>query len=405
MSLFTGQPLITQSFSSSTDTTPAWMQQAIYNLVSQAGTVASLPYQPYTGQRVADPSAAQTSAWDKVTQQQGAWQPGLTAAQQGTQALTGQTPGTTAADPYRAQQGGLLGAMNYNAPAQTLDPYVQQAMGTSGINAAQPYLNQAGQSSVANIQDYMNPYTSQVTDRIAALGGRNLQENLLPSVSDAFIKAGGFGGNRMGEFGSRALRDTQEAVLAEQSKALQAGYGQALGASQADLSRQGQLGQMAGQLTGQQQQALLSGGQALTSAQQQALSQAMQGSAQYGAMGQQAGQLAQTDASQQMSGYNQLGVLSQAQQQMGSADIAQLSAVGTEQQGQQQRVLDTAYQDWQNQEQHPTRTMDWLQNQIRGIQGSVPTTSTQANTTSGAAYSPSPLAQVASALSLYKGLS
>ena len=70
---------------------------------------------------------------------------------------------------------------------------------------------------------------------------RQLQEKYLPAVGEEFIKAGQFsvgpGSTRMGEFGARALRDVQENVLAEQAKALQAGYGQAADIFQADVAR------------------------------------------------------------------------------------------------------------------------------------------------------------------------
>jgi hypothetical protein len=75
-------------------------------------------------------------------------------------------------------------------------------------------MQQAAQTSAQDIGQFFNPYTESVTNQIAKLGARNLSENLLPAVSDSFIRAGQFGGTRMGEFGSRALRDTQESVLA-----------------------------------------------------------------------------------------------------------------------------------------------------------------------------------------------
>ena len=119
-----------------------------------------------------------------------------------------------------------------------LSPYVQQSLGTSGMTAAQPYLQAAGETSAGDIQQFMNPYTQNATDQIAKLGARNLSENLLPAVSDSFVRAGQFGGTRMGEFGSRALRDTQESVLAQQGQALQSGYGQAVSAAQQEAQRQ-----------------------------------------------------------------------------------------------------------------------------------------------------------------------
>lgn len=190
--------------------------------------------------------------------------------------------GTTAAQPFANQATGALSAINYGQAAQTLSPYAQQSLQRSGLDVAQPFLERAGATSAQNIQQYMNPYIEGVTDRIAQLGARNLSEQLLPNVSDAFIKAGQFGGTRMGEFGSRALRDTQEAVLGEQAKALREGYGQALTTSAADLARMGQLGATAGQLGTAEQTAILNAGRALSDAQATAAGQQIQGAGIYG---------------------------------------------------------------------------------------------------------------------------
>lgn len=418
-------------------------------------------------------------------------------------------------------------------------PYMNQSASTTAealseraMQAANPYLQSAAQSSASGIGQYMNPYNDAVTSRIAELGGRNLSENLLPNVSDAFIRAGQFGGSRMGEFGSRALRDTQDSVLAQQAQALQQGYGQALGASQADLARQaqlagtvgsisgadlsrvlqgagqyGSLASTAGQLTGQQmqnlgslgqmqtgagqaqqqfglesaravqqaqaqdaarqlaaaqaqaslgqtagglaqaqQQAILSGGQAsqqaqaqdaarslqssqqlsnigqnlgnLTQAQQQALlasgqaisgaqaqmiSQAQAGASQYGQMGVNAGNLASTDAARQLSAYGQLAGSAQQGQQMGLADIAALESAGTSQQQQAQAQMNAAYNQYQQQQLYPKQQLDWLSTQVRGMAPITPT-STSSTTTQQANTGLSPLSQLASGYSFYRGM-
>jgi hypothetical protein len=179
------------------------------------------------------------------------------------------------AQPYLTQAASSAG--NIMGAAQ---PYLTQAGTTTAealsdkaLNAANPYLRAASQSSAAGIDQYMNPYQQNVMDVLARQGARNLGENLLPVVSDAFIKAGQFGGSRMGEFGSRALRDTQEAVLDKQAQLANQGYAQALGASSGDLARQAQLAGTVGSISGAD------------------LSRILQGGAQYGNLGQTAGQL------------------------------------------------------------------------------------------------------------------
>jgi hypothetical protein len=326
------------------------------------------------------------------------------------------------------------------------------------MQAATPYLQQAGQSGASGIQSYMNPYTSQVTDQIAKLGARNLSENLLPAVSDSFVRAGQFGGSRMGEFGSRAVRDTQDSILNQQSQALQAGYGQAVNASQADLSRQAGLANTAGQLGSAQQQALLSagqtagqlgtaqqnailqGGQAMSSAQQQALQQALSGAGQYGNMastmggltqqqqqamltagqtagnltagqqqllsglGSQAGSLTQADIARQQSGLAQLATMAGQGQQLGIADAAALQSAGATQQAQNQAQLTAAQQQFQNEQLYPKQQLDWLNTQVRGMAPIVPTTTTNSGSTTGATYSASPLSQLATGLAAGAGL-
>jgi hypothetical protein len=145
----------------------------------------------------------------------------------------------------------------------------------------------------------MSPYQQNVLDVIAKQGARNLSENLLPAVSDSFIKAGQFGSSRMGEFGSRALRDTQEAILNQQARLAQEGYGQGLSAAQADLARQAQLAGTVGSISGAD------------------LSRVLQGGAQYGNLGQTTGQLT-AQQMQNLAGLSQAqAAAGQAQQQLG----------------------------------------------------------------------------------------
>jgi hypothetical protein len=256
------------------------MQDAIYTQVQLASNLAAQPYQAYTGTLAAPLQEQQKQAYEQVGQNVGKWE----------------------------------------------QPYQQATTGTQNL---------AGQTSVSNVQDYMNPYTQNVTDRLAQLGARNLSENLLPGVSDAFIKAGSFGGTRMGEFGSRALRDTQESILGQQGQALQQGYTQALGASSADLNRQ-------------------------------------------------------------QSALQQLSAMAQQGQQMRTSDTAALEAAGSAQQQFAQKEADAAYQQYQNAQLYPRQMADWLSTQVRGMAPITPTTTTNAGSSTGQTYSASPLSQLAS---------
>jgi hypothetical protein len=189
----------------------------------------------------------------------------------------------------------------------------------------------------------MNPYNQAVTDQIARLGARNLTENLLPGVSDQFVRAGSFGGSRMGEFGNRAVRDTQEAILGQQANTLQQGYTQALGASQQDLARQ-----------------------------QSALAQTAE--------------------------------LAKLREGLSSAEAAQLQAIGAEQQMQQQRGLDVAYQDFMDQRNFPQSQINAMSTTLRGLNpAAVPTTANQVGATTQ--FTNSPLSQIAAAYNVAQGVS
>lgn len=437
-SLFQGDPQKATSYVTSTTETPKWLQDAIYNQIYQSTNVANTPFTPYTGTLVAGAKPQQTQAYEAVSANVGAWKPGFEQAQTGLQALSGApggaaaaqpfiqqavgTSGVGAAQPYLTQQAAALGGVDTGAGARMLSPYVQQSLGTSGMTAAQPYLQAAGETSAGDIQQFMNPYTQNVTDQIAKLGARNLSENLLPAVSDSFIRAGQFGGTRMGEFGSRALRDTQESVLAQQGQALQSGYGQAVSAAQQEAQRQAGLASTAGGLTQAQQQAILAGGQALTSAQQQAAQQEMARAQALGTVGTQLGSLTQqqqqallsagsqtgqltgADLQRQQSVLQQMAAQAQQGQQMRTQDVAALEAAGMSQQQLAQRQADAAYQQYMLEQQYPKSQLDWLSTQVRGMAPNVQSSTTQSGATTGASYSASPLQQLATGLSASAGL-
>lgn len=440
-SLFQGDPQKATSYTTSTSETPKWMQDAIYNQIQVAQNVANMPFQEYDMPRVAELSPLQQQAYKNVVANQGFYQGDIDKAQSGMYDFS--SKGT--ADALGTAQGkylrqdlvgknldvgqqlfGKAAGMDVVGAAQ---PYMSQAGTTTAqaladraLTAANPYLQAAARTSAQNVGQYMSPYQQNVLDVIAKQGARNLQEQILPGVSDAFIKAGQFGSSRMGEFGSRAVRDTQEAILNAQAQAAQQGYGQAMSAAQADLARQaqlagtvgsisgadlsrilqggaqyGQLGQTAGQLTGQQMQNLAALAQAQTQAGQQ--------QQQFGLGASQAEQQARAaDYQRQMSALTQFANMQQQEQAMRAADVAALETAGQAQQQQQQRQLDAAYQQFQEKQLYPKQQLDFLSTQIRGMAPITPQTVTQTGQTTGATYSPSPLSQLAAGVYTYKGL-
>lgn len=441
-SLFQGSPQTATSYAKSSTETPKWMQDAIYNQIQVAQNIANKPYEAYELPTVAELSPLQQQAYKNVQANQGFWQADIDKAQEGMYGFS--SKGT--ADTLRGEQGAYLrpnlvdknltAGQNYFTQAGQQDimgaaqPYLQQAGSTTAqalsdraLNAANPYLQAAAQSSAQNINQYMNPYQTGAMDVLARQGARNLSENLLPGVSDAFIKAGQFGSSRMGEFGSRALRDTQEAILNQQAQMANQGYAQALGASQADLARQAQLAGTVGSISGADLSRVLQGGAQygnlgqtagqLTSAQQQNLAalgqaqtQAGQAQQQYGINAAQANQAATAaDYQRQMTALQQFANMQQQEQAMRSADVAALEGAGMAQQNQMQQQLNAAKAQFDAEQLYPKQQMDWLSTQIRGMAPITPQTTTNTGTTTGATYSASPLSQLATGLYTYKGLS
>ena len=282
----------------------------------------------------------------------------------------------TAADAYQP----LLG--------QATTAAQQAAAAPGALATAQPYLGAAGQTSVANIGQYMNPYTDAVVNRIGELGTRNLTENIMPQIEGRYIQAGqlGYGGrggastpSGMMTDTARAVRDTSADILGQQTAALQSGYTQAAGLAGTDLARQGQLASTAGNLAQGQQQALANIGQQqanigtqlgnLTAGQQQAL---LSAAGQQANIGTQSGNLAQTQQQQQLAASGALSGLAGQAQGLGLTGAGALGSVGAQQQQQGQRSLDVAYEDFMRQQGYPQEQIDKMLGTFKGVATGIP---------------------------------
>jgi hypothetical protein len=280
---------------------PEWYTNYAMQLLANQNLIGAQPYQPYAGPRVAEFSPTTRAGFDATAGAAGAYQPALTAATAATQ-----------------------GAMA--APG--------------ALAAAQPYLGQAGQTSVANIDQYMNPYTEQVVNRIGELGVRNLQENIMPEIEGRYISAGqlGFGGRQPGSATpsgmmtdtARAIRDTSADILGKQAEALRTGYGEALGASGADLNRAATLASTSGTLAG-------------------------------------------ADISRTLAGADQLAGMGAEAQRLGLTGAGALTSVGKMQEDKAQQNLDIAYADDLRQRGFPQEQIDKMLATFRGVAGAVPT--------------------------------
>lgn len=361
---------------------PEWYTNYGMQLLANQKALMERPYSAYQGPRIAEFSPTQQQSFDMTGQAANAYQPGIDAATGATQNLMGASA-FGKAQPF-FNQAGTMNAVGAATPGlQQGAQYTGQSAQALGMNAAQPFLANAGQTSVANINQYMNPYTERVVNRIGELGARNLSEQLMPAIEGRYIAAGQLGyGGRNGPQGTpsgmmtdtaRALRDTQEATLAEQSKALQAGYGQAADLAGTDLNRYGQLANIAGNLGTSQQQNLAAAGRQmadigqtygnLTNSQQQNLAN----------IGAQVSNAAGDDYTRQLSAAQQMGALGEAAQTLGLRGAEAVGGVGAQQQKQAQSNLDLAYSDFLRQQGYPQEQIDAALKTFQGIGQGVPT--------------------------------
>jgi hypothetical protein len=215
------------------------------------------------------------------------------------------------------------------------------------LSTAQPFLTEAGKTSVSNIGSYMNPYNDAVVSRIGELGRRNLNELLLPEVEGRYVKAGqlGFGPRDENVGGTpsgmmldlgRTLRDTNADILAAQSAALKSGFGEAAGLAGTDLTRFGNLATTAGNL-------------------------------------------AQTQQEQQLAASGALSNLGVRAQELGLTGAGALAKVGEQEQQLGQKNLDVAYADFLRQQGYDQEQINNKMAAFKGVATGVP----QADTTYG----------------------
>lgn len=319
--LFEGRPpASTTTYGQTVENIPQWMSDYTQGVIGRANAIAAEPYQAYGGPRIAGWAPEQLAAFQMGTENIGSWSPFMGAAGEATMAGAGANP----------------------------------------LNVAAPFIAQAAQQFPGAVESYMDPYIGNVLDRQAELSQRQMTEEFLPSLQNAFVGSGSFGGDRMMEMGIRGTRDISEALQGQQLGALSQAYGQAGQLFGQDMSRMLQAGMGAGQLAGQTGELQLAGGR-------------------------------------------QFGALAEALQGLQGRDVAGLEAIGAQQRGMGQQSLDLAYQDFLRQQNYPREMVDWMSQTVRGLPSSSATTASQ--TGPADIYGASPLSQIASLYSTYRGLS
>lgn len=234
------------------------------------------------------------------------------------------------------------------------------ALAAPGAGAtANPFIQRGALSWPSQAGAYMNPFTEHVASRLVDLSNRNLFENVLPNVNDNFVKSGMFGSSRHGDFTNRAVRDQGESLLGALSNAYSSAYNQGASQFSADASRQLEAGNLAGTF-------------------------------------------ANTDRSMAGALGTNLSNLAAQQQRLGLTGAAIHQGIGSEQQAQQQRALDTNYQNFVEQREYPREQARFMNEIIRGLQAPQSTTTT--TTAPSSNYNAPPFAQLLGAATGLAGL-
>jgi len=369
----------------------------VENMLGKAEALTSQPYQAYPGQRTADFTGMQNQAFGAAGN--------LGVMGQTTQAsnLAGQAGINALSAAYNPAQF----ANQYQAPGQ----YQAAQFGTPDVRAQRLQNFQMGPAQQVSTDSfarpgsadsYMSPYMQNVVDvqqrearRASDIQG---QQNAARAVGQ-----GAFGGSRAALVEAERQRNLGTQLGDIQATGQQAAYQQAQqqfnAEQQARLQAQ-QANQQAGLTTGQQNLNALLGVQSLGAGQnlqaqqlnqaarlqaQQAAEQsrqygygqnmtAAQLQAQYGLSADQAAEASrQFSANYGLQGINAalqgastLGQLGQNQYAQQTGNISLQNQLGTQQQQQQQNVLNQQYQDYLTQKQNPYTQLSFMQNMLAG---------------------------------------
>ena len=362
---------------------PEYITDASARAIEAAKGIASEGYTAYGGPRVAGLSPEQQRA---IQQQYGYAGQGVAGADVGIGTLGG------AAGMYgdASQRGGtaegyISGAAGTAAGALgTLGSSFDAAnrsrqMAQGGYDATQGTMNMAGGAyglagqgargiTGAEIQGFMNPYTSNVID-VAAKKFREEGAQQQTNLGAKAAMSGGFGGSRAAILSGMQQRTQTEGIGDLYSKGLSSAYESALSAAQEGRKRQIQGSQaqtQAGSLANQATLARLQAAGQNTAAGRLALG-ATGEMRQLGALqGQLGGQQRQLMDSTRLLGDSQRGLgmdqitAAGKRQQLGAADVASQLGVAGLQQGVDQRSMDVAYADFLREQNYPKEQLNFL---------------------------------------------
>jgi len=243
-------------------------------------------------------------------------------------------------DYYQTYQSALLNMGNQlasqpyaNYPGQTVanltpDQLQAQQMTEQNVNSAQPYLNQSGslysQAGAGfnqnNFNQYMNPYQNDVVNALTNASNTNFNQNVMPQLNSEFIGSGTYGGSRNAQILSQAAVQNQQNLNNQIASTESTGYQNAMNAYQ-------------------------------------------------------------TGTNQQIASAQGLGTLAGQVNNSNLQNESALNAVGQQEQNQNQTSLNSAYNNFQQQQQYPYQQLNFLSGLLSNNQATIPY-STQTSATS-----------------------
>lgn len=385
---------------------PLWEQENVQQNQAFAGDIAARPYTPYAGDLTAGFSPFQTQGQNMAVGAANSYQPGLAAGQATTAAALDPTAVNNNLAAGNSQIGAsnqaTTGAMNatglnqYSGAAAHAD---QGGMNGAGLNGYSG-LSASGIGSALGasgnnpnvIASYMNPYISQaLAPQIQQLQSQLAQQQ--KGINDQATQAGAFGDARQGVAQSTANLNSNLALNQLIGSGYNNAYNTALGAAQQqqNFGLQGaqQLQGLAG-LQGQEQGLQLQGGNQLAGLaglqgqeqglQMQGAQNLLAGAGMYNNLAQTAGQEQQT----QLAGGNQQAQLGALAQQLGLTGAGAVYNAGQQQQTQQQQTLNTAYQQYLNQQNWLPQMLNIRESAVSNSPYSIQTATTLPNANNAA---------------------
>lgn len=358
---------------------PAYLEPYVTRNVASAEAIANNPYTPYTGQRTAGFTPAQTAAQTGIL--------GLGAPTQFGQA-SNILAGQNVADAYQPAGTNLAGAITGTQGINVAGAYAPGMGNLAAAGAGVQGIAQPGQFGTAStatqaamnqmwtdpamVAAYMNPYQQAVSD-IAKREAQRQADIQMTGRSAQFAKAGAFGGSRQGIADAEAQRNLLQLQNDIQMQGANQAYQTGMFQFNADLARQmsgasqlANIGNMQFQDQLQQQQALAAIGAQQAQFGGQLAGQELAQQQQVGALAGQQARLAGQQLSAEQAQAAGLASLGQTQQ---ATDLARLNAqmgVGQQQQALTQQQMDIAYQDFINQRDYGKQQANWMAGLLHG---------------------------------------